>query len=103
MLGNLLRRSHSIPSALHDLIHQLSQDSSREVQSYVHVVDLSPVSDEGISLANDKQWQKRQLRTSTFSRPPPPKDDSSSISPLLKSCGHGTISTCYKWDYLDTK
>jgi hypothetical protein len=79
-LGNLLRRSHSIPSELLDLIHRLSQDPCHGVQSYLHVS-----SNNDPSLANDTESRKRRLRISTFSRPPPPKDqteDSSIVSPL---------------------
>jgi serine/threonine-protein phosphatase 4 regulatory subunit 1 len=81
--GNLLRHSHTIPSELLDLIHRLSQDPCQRVQSYVHVVDLKPDSDD--ALANSRDSRKRRLRISTFSRPPPPQDqieDSSTVTPL---------------------
>ena len=91
MLGNLLRHSQSIPSELLDLIHRLSQDPSPGVQSYVHVVNMSPDND-----ASCRQSQKRRLRISTFSRPPPPRYqpiDSPTVSPL-ETFIHRTTSEC---------
>jgi hypothetical protein len=90
-LGNLLRRSHSIPGELLDLIHRLSQDPCHGVQSYLHLS-----SDSDLSLANTRETRKRRLRISTFSRPPPPKDqieDSSIVSPL-GSLNHRIMSDC---------
>ncbi|KAF8797930.1 ARM repeat-containing protein [Phlegmacium glaucopus] len=95
--GNLLGRSQSIPSTLLNLIHRLSQDPSREVQSYVHVVNPSPVSvsNKDASLANSRQWRKSRLRISTFSRPPPLESQTAGHSPPvspLKPSSHRTIS-----------
>jgi len=89
--GNLLRRSHTIPSELLDLIHLLSKDPCHGVQSYLYVDNLS---DNDPSLANYREARKRRLRISTFSRPPPPKDqteDFSTVSPL-GSYSHRIIS-----------
>ena len=59
------------------------------MQSYLNLSsDIDP------SLANSREARRRRLRISTFSRPPPPKDqteDSSIVSPL-GSYSHRIIS-----------
>jgi serine/threonine-protein phosphatase 4 regulatory subunit 1 len=87
--GNLLRRSHSIPSELLDLIHRLSKDPCHGVQSYLYVDNLS--SDNDPSLANYREARKRRLRISTFSRPPPPKDQTEGPS-MVSPYSHRIIS-----------
>ncbi|KDR81510.1 hypothetical protein GALMADRAFT_239501 [Galerina marginata CBS 339.88] len=67
----LFRDSRPTPKSLRDLVQQLSQDSSQEVQSYV--VGLSfGVSAEGHdeSLASGRLSRKRLAQVATFSRPP---------------------------------
>jgi len=69
---NFLHHSRAIPSILHDLVQQLSQDSSHEVRSYVAELSLRYMAgDSDVSLASNTGSRKRLIQLATFSRPPP--------------------------------
>lgn len=72
MTENFLHHSRAVPSILHDLVRQLSQDSSHEVRSYVAELSLRyKAGDSDVSLASSTGSRKRLIQLATFSRPPP--------------------------------
>ncbi|KAF9483896.1 ARM repeat-containing protein, partial [Pholiota conissans] len=78
---NFHHQSRAVPSILHDLVQQLSQDSSHEVRSYIAELSLRyKAGDNDVSLASSRGSRKRLMQLATFSRPPPAPSPSSSPS-----------------------
>ncbi|TFK42686.1 armadillo-type protein [Crucibulum laeve] len=66
------QHSRPVPDRLLDTIHQLSQDPSREVRSYVPDVSQASFHDPLLS-PNPARSRKLATQLATFSRPPPPR------------------------------
>ncbi|KAF8201663.1 armadillo-type protein [Pholiota molesta] len=86
----------AIPSILHDLVQQLSQDSSHEVRSYVAELSLRyKAGDSDASLASSTGSRKRLIQLATFSRPPPVPSLPSGPTPRPPSESSGTPGRTY--------